>query len=224
MTLRPLVADLSVDHEIYRPVEHIAPFMPEGFLTWSPQEGEEGPNLKQVSHVILSGSTASIVHPPEWITDVESLVRVSTAERIPLLGICFGHQLIARTGMGKVRRTPTPELGWFEHERQSFENRSFRLPRHFFAYMAHLDDVTGLPTGFEVLAATPRCPVAAMAHCEAPILGLQFHPELPLDLAIEVQREFPVMFPAYQAAVVPEFAEPRDDGLGEKLFADFLKL
>jgi len=223
LSARVLIVDLSVDPEVYRPVDHFAPLVPEGFGVWRPRADEGGPELGRYTHLMLTGSEASIMAPPAWCRDVESLIRVATAERIPMIGICFGHQLIARVGGGKVRRTPTPELGWAEHEAWS-EGAPFHLPRTFHAFTAHLDDVIELPRNYQLLASTPRCPVAAMRHRAGPFFGVQFHFEIDLAVGRQVREEFPRLFPAYVPAARPEFAEPRDDGVGAKIMAGFLEL
>jgi GMP synthase (glutamine-hydrolysing) len=223
VSAHPLLVDLSVDPEVYRPVEHLGPRLPADFGTWRPAAGEAPPDLGRFTHVILTGSEASIMSPPEWCRDVESLIRVATADVVPMLGICFGHQLMARVGGGRCRRTPTPELGWAEHETW-VRGPPFHLPRTFHAFTAHLDDVLERPRNYEILVSTPRCPVAAMRHVKGPFFGFQLHFEIDVPTGQQVMAEFPELFPAYRPAALPEFAAPRDDGVGEGILEGFLKL
>ncbi|WP_456395261.1 GMP synthase subunit A [Thermococcus sp.] len=97
---------------------------------------------------------------------------------VPLLGICLGHQLIARYFGGRVGRGEKAEYSLVEVEILK-ENDIFKgLPGCLKVWESHMDEVKELPEDFELLARSEFCPVEAMRHRELPIYGVQFHPEV----------------------------------------------
>lgn len=97
---------------------------------------------------------------------------------IPVLGICYGCQLIAYTLGGKVEHAATSEYGkrTFAFCKQS--ELSASIPASSVCWMSHTDHVTEVPAGFEVLAETESCPVTVFGSDERKIYGIQFHPEV----------------------------------------------
>ena len=97
---------------------------------------------------------------------------------IPVLGICYGCQLIAYTLGGKVEHAAQSEYGKREF---AFVRRSpiaEGIPEKSICWMSHTDHVTQVPAGFDVLASTPACPVTVYGNIEKKIYGVQFHPEV----------------------------------------------
>ena len=97
---------------------------------------------------------------------------------IPVLGICYGCQLIAYTLGGKVEHAAASEYG-----RRTFTFRKASLlsagvPETSVCWMSHTDHVTQVPAGFDVLAETESCPVTVFGSEERKIYGIQFHPEV----------------------------------------------
>ncbi len=97
---------------------------------------------------------------------------------IPVLGLCYGCQLIAHTLGGKVETAPAREFG---KTRTTFNTTSplfAQLPEQATTWMSHVDYVGQIPEGFESIAHTDSCPVAAMQNLERKIFGFQYHPEV----------------------------------------------
>ena len=95
---------------------------------------------------------------------------------LPVLGICYGMHLLARSLGGRVAGSPQREYGRAE-VRPAAE--SLLLPAAAFqAWMSHGDKVEQLPAGFTVTASSDNCPVAAMEHAARKLFALQFHPEV----------------------------------------------
>ncbi len=97
---------------------------------------------------------------------------------IPILGICYGSQLMAHMLGGKVETAPVSEYGRTE---VSVENDSVLFgdvsPKTV-CWMSHTDYISQVPEGFRVTASTPVCPVAAMECPEKNFYAVQFHPEV----------------------------------------------
>lgn len=99
---------------------------------------------------------------------------------IPVLGICYGCQLIAYTLGGNVAHAETSEYGKREIRVLKGGKLFKDVPERSVSWMSHTDYVSAAPDGFEVLADTEAgtCPVAAFANEEKKIYGVQFHPEV----------------------------------------------
>jgi GMP synthase (glutamine-hydrolysing) len=99
---------------------------------------------------------------------------------IPVLGICYGCQLIAYTLGGAVTHAKTSEYGKREIELKG-ESKLFKgVPKKSVSWMSHTDYVSAVPAGYTVVADTAAgtCPVAVFQNEEKGIYGLQFHPEV----------------------------------------------
>lgn len=96
---------------------------------------------------------------------------------VPVLGICYGAQLIAHQLGGKVRSAAVGEYGQVKAVYKKsviFDG----LPEEGVCWMSHTDSVSELPDGFEITAFTADCPVAAMQNTQKRIYAVQFHPEV----------------------------------------------
>jgi GMP synthase (glutamine-hydrolysing) len=97
----------------------------------------------------------------------------------PILGICYGHQLIANDLGGAVLSGISKEYGMASLEISAETGLLASLPgRRFTVWMSHGDTVIAPPKGFDIVAHTPDCKVAAMEDPGRRIVGVQFHPEV----------------------------------------------
>ncbi len=136
--------------------------------------------------VVLSGGPASVYDPGAPSCDPELLEC-----GLPILGICYGHQLLARMLGAPVERAPHPEYGQARMEVHRAAGVLAGLPASTTVWMSHGDLVQLPPPGFEVLGRTPSTPVAAMGHAGRRIYGVQFHPEVVhTPLGQQVLRNF----------------------------------
>ena len=143
-------------------------------------------DFQGVRGIIISGGPASVTEPtaPRVDPAIYDLGR-------PMLGICYGHQLLARDLDGRVSPGVTKEYGHTSlHHGPSALFRG--LPaRSITVWMSHGDTVVEVPPGFENIGETDDCKVAAMQHRGRRLFGLQFHPEVVhTEFGTDIYRNF----------------------------------
>ncbi len=97
---------------------------------------------------------------------------------IPVLGICYGSQLMSYMLGGEVATAPVSEYGKTEVEVENTSLLFGDVAKKTICWMSHTDYIAKAPEGFTVTAHTPVCPVAAMENPEAKLYAVQFHPEV----------------------------------------------
>ncbi len=97
---------------------------------------------------------------------------------IPILGICYGMQLISYSLGGNVKKAEKREYGTTTVKLDNTSPLFKEFGNENDCLMSHTDFVEKLPNGFVKIADTPHCPIAAMANDEKKIYGIQFHPEV----------------------------------------------
>ena len=97
---------------------------------------------------------------------------------IPVLGICYGAQLMAWTLGGKVATAPVSEYGKTEVAVSDKEGLLKNVSDKTIAWMSHTDYIEAMPEGFKATAHTPVCPIAAMENSSKKLYAFQFHPEV----------------------------------------------
>lgn len=123
--------------------------------------------------IILSGGPSSVYEPGS-----PQLDRAILELGIPVLGICYGFQVLADALGGRVDATGKREYGATELKVQAGGVILDGQPADQICWMSHGDQVMQAPAGFEVLASTETTPVAAFASHERKIYGVQWHPEV----------------------------------------------
>lgn len=218
------VIDNSIDPSAYTPCAHWREFLTVPFDSFRAVEGRL-PDLKDgYTHLILTGSEASILERDHWVLDEAELADAAQRKGLCLLGSCWGHQLLAfaLAGPASVGRCREPEIGWIE-VRILRESSILGSPGTAWTFSSHFDEVAALPSTFRVLAATQSCPIQAFALSGRPVWGLQIHPEISIERGRELLRVFadrsPARRPLFDAALREE---PRDSGLIRRITAAFL--
>ncbi len=122
--------------------------------------------------IVISGGPASVYSAESPNIDPEVLQL-----GIPVLGICYGHQLLAYHLGGKVEQGDHGEYG-LAHLTVTCADPLWKGVEYSQIWMSHRDSVAGVPAGFRTIASTETSGVAAMSHPERKLFGLQFHPEV----------------------------------------------
>ena len=134
---------------------------------------------------IITGSASSVTERAAWMLRAEEFLREASAANVPILGICFGHQLLGQALGGRVEKNSKGrEIGTV---RLSLDDQARHdplfggLPQSIDINMTHVDTVAILPEGAQVLAQTNLEPRAAFRIEERRTWGVQFHPEIDGD-------------------------------------------
>ncbi len=180
-------------------------------------------SFNSYTHLLISGSTESATGENEWYPHLDAVIQKFRSREKSILGICFGHQFLARSILGKqsVRKSPTPEIGWTEicvSDNPIFKN-IFSLKAAVF----HYDEIFDLDDRFEITARSERCAVHGFQVKGEPTWGVQFHPDfLYWDVFdfIEESRETSKRFDEIHCSTPTTHEEFR---ACDQLFANWLK-
>ena len=152
---------------------------------------------------LITGSRHGVNDPLPWISDLELFIRDLHASSNKMIGICFGHQLIAKALGGSVDKSPK---GWAVGLSQNkiVEKKNWMIPVSdtFQLLVSHQEQVVKLPPGAEVIASNDNCPFYMMQLANS--LSLQGHPE-------------------FSKAYVRSLIEDRKDRLSMRCYEDGLQ-
>ena len=140
-------------------------------------------DVRKYQGVIITGSAASVLHPPVWLPALFGLVQQTAAAEVPLLGVCFGHQVVAAALGGQVRLAKQPEVGWVELRKVDDDALLRDVGDPFRCFVSHEDEVYQLPSMLRRTVSSKDCLIHGFCGREKPIWGLQFHPEMSLEEA-----------------------------------------
>jgi GMP synthase-like glutamine amidotransferase len=181
---------------------------------------------KAFDHIIISGSITSILDDAPWISNLEEFVKKTYAQNIPLLGVCYGHQIIARSLGGKeiVGKAKVPEIGWTEifivENSPIFEGLNSKF--HSFSY--HFDQVATLPKNFTLTARSKDCPIQSYKVEGKPIFGIQFHPEKKLAEENETLADLKKKKQEKQFLNPGKGKKLYSKEVGDKIFGNFFRI
>lgn len=148
------------------------------------QNGGALPGFDAVSGVVITGSHAMVTDHPDWNERTAEWLTGAAARRLPVLGICYGHQLLAYALGGRVSDNPNGrEVGTTDVQLNGYAQRDSLfggLPPLLKAHVCHTQSVMQLPAGATVLAASARDRHQAFVVGEC-AWGVQFHPEFDAD-------------------------------------------
>lgn len=151
--------------------------------TYAVDEGELPGAPRECEAYLITGASCGVYDPLPWIADAKAFLNEAKGQAA-LVGVCFGHQLMAEAFGGKVIQSPK---GWGvgEHEYEVLkpqpwmdDAKAVRLPA------SHQDQVVERPPGAEIVAASEFTPMGALAWRDHPSISIQLHPEFEPAYAI----------------------------------------
>jgi GMP synthase (glutamine-hydrolysing) len=176
--------------------------------------------------IILSGSKTSALEDSPWISDLLQFVQTALNENIPFLGVCYGHQTLARVLGGKstCRRSEIPEVGWTKIEVIGESPLLQGLPKTFHSFSSHFEEVGKMPKDLKLLARSEACGVQACQLGNRPVFGIQFHPEkdiLGAENIFAQKKKTKIPKTLLNSGKSKELYDPQ---IGERIFKNFLEL
>jgi GMP synthase-like glutamine amidotransferase len=216
--------DNSIDSSIYNPQEHWKPYLGVAWDSFKATESHFPDLNKGYTHLILSGSEASIIERENWVYEEIEMVQDAVEKGLSILGSCYGHQLLAFAllGSASVQRCVHPEVGWIPIQIKE-ENELLGKKRIAFSFSSHFDEVVNLSDAFLVLASSKDCQIQAFQLKKRPIWGIQIHPEINISNAQILLKKFISLNldtkPFFERALK---SAPKDSGLIRTIVKNFL--
>ena len=194
------------------------------FDVWQARDGQLPPSVHDYQGWLLTGSVASVNDNEPWMLQLAALVRQLHVQRAPLVGLCFGHQMVAHALGGQVGPSPG---GW--RIGTAVTHYTALLPfmqppqSQLNLFAAHQEQVLRPPPGARVVGGDRFAPAAALALGEH-IFTSQYHPELSREFMRALLQEYAHEWPASlvdQARV--QLEEPVDAALFMRWVVQFLE-
>lgn len=157
---------------------------------WKVSDGDHPPDPTSdnwtADGVLISGSQRAVYDDREWIAETLAWVRAAIDAGIPVLGICWGHQAVARAAGGTVEAMGEYELGYATVDRVHESPLFAGIPASFLTFESHSDVVTALPDEATLLAENE---VAIQSFRVENAFGVQFHPEWDRETAQSIVEQ-----------------------------------
>ncbi len=227
--MKVLIIDNNIDPEWWgsKDLCRLAKLAPGAnvYVRRAPQE-DLPPSPQGFDRIIVSGSKTSAFEDSPWIDHLIHFVKRTLDQRIPYLGVCYGHQILARTLGGKevLGTASQAEFGWTSIEVTQTSLIFKGLPSQFYSFSAHFEEVSKLPKNVISFAKSDHCPIQAIQIDGSPAFGIQFHPEKSIEEAKKILIE------RKKTKNPPNLLHPDQSdkffnpNLGEMIFKNFLEL
>ncbi|MCM0604879.1 MAG: type 1 glutamine amidotransferase [Xanthomonadaceae bacterium] len=174
--------------------------------------------------IFITGSRTSCVEESTWVTALLDYLRIKIEMMTPVLGVCFGHQIISRVFGGKttLRESQVPEYGWTKVEVLAESSLFKGMPKTFYSLSSHSEEVDSLAQGLRLLAKSKDCSIQAFESDDHPVFGIQFHPEKDLASAESTYLSLKKSKKHHLFQNRNKSKKVYDPKTGEKLFLNFL--
>lgn len=177
--IKVAIIDNSIDSFVYQPIRHWTSYLDVSCEAFKATE-YHFPDLKNgYTHLILTGSEASILEMEKWVHQEIDLIHEGVKNGVSILGSCYGHQIlaVALAGSSYVQRCTHPEIGWISIQITE-DNGLLGKKRSVFSFSSHFDEVVDLGDEFLIFSTSEKCKIQAFQMKNKPIWGLQIHPEI----------------------------------------------
>jgi GMP synthase-like glutamine amidotransferase len=153
------------------------------FDTVSLPAGDALPDADGLEAILITGSAAGVYDDLAWIAPLEAFVRTAHTNGVPMVGVCFGHQLIAQALGGTVRKS---EKGWGlgRHVYDIAPGNALIDGTHIAIACSHQDQVITPPAGATTILSSDFTPYAGLLYEGGHTLSVQPHPEFSVGFAL----------------------------------------
>jgi GMP synthase (glutamine-hydrolysing) len=141
------------------------------FRCWRTPLGEIPESPEEADAWLITGSRYGVYDDLDWIRDSEAFVRKALEAKVPMVGICFGHQLMAQASGGRVVKS---DKGW---GLGPHDYEDLATGRTMTIVAVHQDQVVTQPENTRLIARSEFCPIAGLEWRDAPAISWQPHPE-----------------------------------------------
>lgn len=179
------------------------------------------PTLDDADAWLISGSRHGAYEDHDWIPPLEQHLRDAFEAKQPIIGVCFGHQILAQAFGGTVEKFSG---GWGMGQMQYQLSGPFeqRVPDSTTLLAFHQDQVTELPQGATVVGTTPHCQYAALQYGQR-ALSIQPHPEFDDAFVSALLDERGHLFPSHNVATArSSLGPPLDNASVSSVLRDFI--
>ncbi|MGE0409731.1 MAG: gamma-glutamyl-gamma-aminobutyrate hydrolase family protein [Amphiplicatus sp.] len=181
------------------------------------------PPVGSVDGALIAGSPAGVYEQHAFIAPLEDFVRRMAGSGKPVVGICFGHQLMAQAFGGRVEKSAK---GWGVglQDYRVVGNGAWMTPRaaRVACAASHQDQVVEAPKGAARLLESDFCPYAGLAYAEGSAISFQAHPEFDHDFAAALLRQREERLPgALFGKALASLAKPSDRAVIARWIANF---
>ena len=179
------------------------------------------PDPTRHSRVVLSGSELSAADGAPRDEELIRFIRKAAFGGTAILGICYGHQMIARAlaSDSACQKAKPPEFGWRKID--LVPNPLFEGIDRLISAESHYDAVMALPEEFEVIASTPGCAVQAFQLTGLQVWGVQFHPEVDLSRGDAMFARNVATDERARANFANEMTDPAELEANDRIFRNF---
>jgi len=181
--------------------------------------------LDQFDALVISGSPASATEDEAWILNELDLIEQADRRGMPVLGVCFGAQLLARAYYGKeaIQRSSPVEIGWYPvTQTQQNDLLLEAIPRQFTSFQFHTEEVLPQPE-MQVLAASATTAVQAFRVGHKSIWGVQFHLEVTPQAGRDLLRKTRHVYEPHGLNYKTLTVQAKPSEATPQLFINFLK-
>ena len=197
------------------------------FETVSVVKGDRLPDVSETEAVVITGSAAGVYESHPWLEPLSVFIRAAADARVPQVGICFGHQILAQALGGEVVKS---EKGW-GLGRHTYEMLTCPAwadddcPASISVAVSHQDQVVALPPGAKVIAKSEFTPFAGVEYTEQRAMSFQCHPEFSAEFSAalyESRRGRPLSDQQVETAT-QSLSQPLDNARLGRWMVNFVK-
>lgn len=186
---RILFLDNAIDGDVYQPLSYWPPLLLFPYDLFRVSAGQWPDGLNSYSHILITGSAASVLDDTEWMKAEAALIKQAVKSGKVILGSCFGHQMIARSlfGLEAVRRREKLEIGWPDIHILSRDELLGESGSTINGFVFHFDEVCNVPQEkATVIARSADCEILAFKLKDRPVWGIQPHFEMGIVEGIQI--------------------------------------